>query len=318
MSVYTLLSQNQLRDILEKYELGKIESIEEISDGIENSNYLIKTWQQHYVLTIFEQHQEQNLNPFFSFMAAAEKKGFPFPCPLKNRLAENLSFFEYQRKKKAFIVCKKLEGKHPSHINEQLCAELGKQFAAIHLLSQDESVKRLFPFSGLSFVIPVTPLDFLDEEKQRLLEKQKTLVQTLSRDISAFPSGICHCDFFPDNALIINDGRQQKFSGFLDWYDARNTVFILDLAIIAVSWCKDNNNTLNGTKITALLEAYQMLRPLTDIEKQHWNHFLEIAATIFWLSRECYMQKMEKDGKEAKSNKRAEEFYQLLLNMEGL
>ncbi len=317
MSVYTLLSQNQLRDLLEKYELGKIESIEEIPDGIENSNYMLRAWQQDYVLTIFEQHAANELNPFFKFMMLAEQQGFAFPCPLLNKSGKALSFFEYKGKQKHFIVCKKLQGAHPAHIDTELCKELGLQFAAIHLLSTDENVKGLFPFDALDFVLPDSPLDFLSDEKQSLLAQQKLLIQKIASKTNDLPSGICHCDFFPDNSLVSIEEGKPALTGFLDWYDARNTFFILDLAIIAVSWCKDSNNTVNGKLVVALLEAYDEIRPLEEAEKDAWNDFLKIASCIFWLSREVYAHKMKLAGKEIKATKQSDEFYQLLLALEN-
>lgn len=316
MSVYTLLNQNQLRDILDKYELEHIESIKEIAEGIENSNYWVKTWKQDYVLTIFEQSDAASLNRFFQFMHYGEQQGFAFPCPITNKQGQYLSFFEYKGKRKHFIVCKKLSGSHPEAINETLCFELGKQFAGIHALSKNEAIVSLFPFNALAFVVPESSMDFLSADKKRTLESAKSLIAKLGSAKYHLPSGICHCDFFPDNALLIQEGNTIQFSGFLDWYDAQHTFFVLDLAIIAISWCRQSQSALDEKLVSALLNGYQQVRPLEQAERELWPEFLKVACMIFWLSRECYVQRMKEEGTLAKENKQPEEFFDLLLELD--
>ncbi|MGR9013038.1 MAG: homoserine kinase, partial [Gammaproteobacteria bacterium] len=51
------------------------------------------------------------------------------------------------------------------------------------------------------------------------------------------------------------------------------------------------NGTVNQNKFAALLSAYDGLRPLVPLEKQHWPILLRAAALRFWLSRlehQCY------------------------------
>ena len=43
MAVYTKLSENNLKDFFSKYNLGKLLKFRGIQEGIENSNYFIKT-----------------------------------------------------------------------------------------------------------------------------------------------------------------------------------------------------------------------------------------------------------------------------------
>ena len=52
MAVYTKLSKQQLIDFFKKYDLGKILDYNEIADGIENTNYYIKTI-TYFITTIY-------------------------------------------------------------------------------------------------------------------------------------------------------------------------------------------------------------------------------------------------------------------------
>jgi homoserine kinase type II len=89
-----------------------------------------------------------------------------------------------------------------------------------------------------------------------------------------------HADLFRDNVLFDGD----KLSGILDFYSACKGTLLLDLAITANDWCYDNG-VIHYEKMTALLSAYETLRPLHKQEKQHWQTLLRVAALRFWLSR---------------------------------
>ena len=41
MAVYTKLNQDKIKEILLRYNLGKLESFKEIEEGIENTNYFL-------------------------------------------------------------------------------------------------------------------------------------------------------------------------------------------------------------------------------------------------------------------------------------
>ncbi|MCK5649225.1 MAG: hypothetical protein KAI22_10125 [Gammaproteobacteria bacterium] len=71
MSVYTPLSLSQLKQLLNQYELGEIIRHEGISDGIENTNYRVRTTSGQYVLTIFEQYKAGELPYFLQLMPGA-------------------------------------------------------------------------------------------------------------------------------------------------------------------------------------------------------------------------------------------------------
>ena len=54
MSVYTSVSDAQMRDFLLQYDLGDFVSLQGIAQGITNSNYFLTTSTGRYVLTVFE------------------------------------------------------------------------------------------------------------------------------------------------------------------------------------------------------------------------------------------------------------------------
>ena len=85
MAVYTKLSEKQLIDFFLKYNLGKILNYNEIKEGIENTNYFIKTEKGKFILTLYEKRVDEKDLPFFiSLMRNLFDKNFPSPEPIIN------------------------------------------------------------------------------------------------------------------------------------------------------------------------------------------------------------------------------------------
>jgi len=65
VAIYTKISRNDLMSIEEKFNLGKIISFKGIKKGIENTNYLLRTKNKKFILTIFEKRVQKKDLPFF-------------------------------------------------------------------------------------------------------------------------------------------------------------------------------------------------------------------------------------------------------------
>ena len=325
MSVYTLLSQNQIEALLSQYDIHNLNSYAEISDGIENSNYLINAHNKEFVLTIFERASSVSLLPYLLFMATAQKANFAVPCPIENNQGERLSFFEYKKEndnsaaeQKRFILCEKLSGTHPKTISIELCEHLGEKIAGLHALPISPDLLDKFPMQELpSLIMPLNFKTLLSEEKLTFFKEEKSFIAKLNQQASLFPKGIAHCDFFPDNSLTITKDGKETISAFLDWYDARQTYLLLDLAIIAVSWCTNERHEMITEKESALLKGYQKVSPFINNELTVWNGFLRAGALFFWISREDYHEQMHLQGRSDAINpkKSTEEFWLLLQHL---
>ena len=85
MAVYTKLSEEELKYFFSKYNLGKLLNYKEIKEGIENTNYFIKTEKGKFILTLYEKRVEEKDLPFFiSLMKNLFDKKFPSPQPIIN------------------------------------------------------------------------------------------------------------------------------------------------------------------------------------------------------------------------------------------
>ena len=54
MAVYTRFTTTELEKFLQNYAVGTVLALQEIEQGVENSNYFLTTTTNKYVLTIYE------------------------------------------------------------------------------------------------------------------------------------------------------------------------------------------------------------------------------------------------------------------------
>ena len=81
-------------------------------------------------------------------------------------------------------------------------------------------------------------------------------------------------------------GDTLQLTGFFDFYFAGVDTWLFDLAICLNDWCIDlDTGSLDAEKTTALLAAYQVVRPLIAAERHLLNPMLRAGALRFWTSR---------------------------------
>src|SRR3954462_12535663 len=82
LSVYTPVSEPELDAWLRHYSIGRLQKLEAIKSGIENSNFFVTTTQGRYVLTLFERLPAAELPFYLELMAHLARHGIPAPAPI--------------------------------------------------------------------------------------------------------------------------------------------------------------------------------------------------------------------------------------------
>ncbi len=274
MSVYTRVTRSQLEFFFDRYALGTVIRFESIVNGIDNTNYFVDTTEGSFVLTLFETLTSEQLLHIIKLLTRLNNYHIPCPCPQFDKQAQPLRLLNG----KPAAVFKRLAGVTIECTTPAQCQQVGLQLAELHDCAQH-----------LDFPVNCDVLHdcwtLFNKIHEHLTAKDRTLIehelsfQTLHYPKN-LPTGIIHADLFRDNVLF--DGN--RLSGILDFYSAGKGVLLLDIAITVNDWCCENG-VLNSEKVTALLSAYESLRPLQSEEKQHWQTILRVAALRFWLSR---------------------------------
>ena len=58
MAVYTPVSEDALIEYLKLYDIGTLQQLVPIAEGVENTNYKLETTAGHFILTLFEKRTE--------------------------------------------------------------------------------------------------------------------------------------------------------------------------------------------------------------------------------------------------------------------
>jgi len=84
MAVYTDVPDDELRAFVAEYDLGEVISCKGIAEGVENSNFLLRTDAGTFFLTLYEKRVDPADLPFFiALMEHLATNGIACPIPLK-------------------------------------------------------------------------------------------------------------------------------------------------------------------------------------------------------------------------------------------
>jgi len=276
MSVYTPINRAELRQFLPHYALGELLGFTEISDGIENSNYLVTTSSGDTVLTLFEASDIDEIGFALELMAHLCEAGLPCARAIANRDKR----FIGQLKDKPATLVSRLAGK--SVLNPALthCQQIGDHLASLHIAGNRLGAQRPNP-RGKAWreTIYHRLVPYLPPADKALLDDEMSFQAQQALD--ALPRGIIHGDLFRDNVLFQHD----KLSGLIDFYHSGKDLLLYDLAITVNDWCFDAAGQLQKELLLGLLQSYQAKRPVSDAEKIAWPVLLRRAALRFFMSR---------------------------------
>ena len=282
MAVYTKINKKDISYINKKFEIDKIISFKGIKQGIENTNYLLRSKNKKFILTIFEKRVSQKEIPFFmKLMDQLNNSKINCPKPQKNK---NGNYLIRIKNKKACIVSF-LKGKDKKLLNLRNCYDIGKMIAEMHL-----STKKIKLFRKNSMSIKyLNPLLNSIKFKSKKFTNIEKFLKLNFRDIrkkwpKKLPSGIIHGDLFIDNIFF----KKNKLSGMIDFYFAANDYFMYEIAICINALCFDKKNLqfkLNKKKVKNLIRGYEGIKKISGIEKKSLNILCRAAAMRYFLTR---------------------------------
>ncbi|ODT17885.1 MAG: homoserine kinase [Hyphomicrobium sp. SCN 65-11] len=280
MAVYTEISDDDLVRFLESYRLGTLLSCKGIAEGVENTNYLVRTEQGPFILTLYEKRVHREDLPFFlGLMEHLAQNGLSCPTPVRDRHGVMLQ--ELAGRPAALVTF--LDGVWIRRPRVDHCAAVGKALAELHLAGRGFEIRRENAL-GLAGWRPLyerfrARSDEIFAGLGALIEGELDhLEASWPRDI---PQGVIHADLFPDNVFFIGD----RLSGLIDFYFACNDALAYDLAVCLNAWCFEADNSFNLTKGMAMLRAYDAVRPLEPAERASLPLLARGSALRFLLTR---------------------------------
>ena len=280
MAVYTDVGEAELSAFLARYDLGALLSYKGIAEGVENSNFLVRTEAGTFILTLYEKRVNRDDLPFFiGLMEHLAAEGLSCPLPVPPREGEVLG--ELAGRPGALFTF--LEGMWTRRPNAEQCREVGAALAGMHKATQGFALRRPNALSVESW----RPL--FEGCGPRADDVEPGLSDEILRELgvleaawpSDLPTGVLHADLFPDNVFFL----QGRLSGLIDFYFACNDILAYDLAICLCAWCFEQDGAFNVTKGRAMIEGYRAVRPLSPDELGALPILARGAAMRFLLTR---------------------------------
>ena len=280
MAVYTEVSDEELDAFVARYDIGTVVACKGIAEGVENSNYLLQTDRDTFILTLYEKRVARADLPFFlGLMEHLAARGFICPTPLRARDGKALG--DLCARPAAIISF--LQGMWPRRISTKHCDDVGRAMARMHLAANGFTLRRKNALSVRDW----RPL--FEQSAPRADEVHASLRDTLAAELdylearwpTTLPEGVIHADLFPDNVFFL-DG---ELSGVIDFYFACNDYLAYDIAVCLNAWCFEPDRSFNITKARQLLTGYQAERTISPDELEALPILARGSALRFLLTR---------------------------------
>ena len=281
MAVYTDVTDEALAGFLLEYGIGALVAFRGIAEGVENSNFSLRTTDGDFILTLYEKRVDPGELPWFlGLMRHLAAQGISCPLPVSGQDGQALRHLAGR----PAAITTFLPGVWPRRVRPEHCRELGEALARLHV-------------AGLGYAV-VRPNALGPQAWRPLLEHSRAMGDTVQAGLVAeldaaldriltewpregLPRGQIHADLFPDNVFFL--GRQ--LSGVIDFYFACTDLLAYDLAVCLNAWCFEPDWQFNVTKAALLVSGYESIRPLEASERAALPVLAQGAAIRFLLTR---------------------------------
>jgi homoserine kinase type II len=280
MAVYTEVTDEALEAFLAEYDIGSLVAYRGIAEGVENSNYSLKTTQGDFILTLYEKRVDPADLPWFlGLMEHLARRRITCPQPVRGRDGEALRMLAARHA----AITTFLPGVWPRRVRVEHCGPLGAALSGLHLAGAGYAPRRrnALGASGWRPLMERCRAGAEEVQSGLTLELDTALNDVLAAWPAPLPAGHIHADLFPDNVFFLGE----RLSGLIDFYFAATDFLAYDVAICLNAWCFEADFSFNVTKGRAMLRAYEAIRPLAPEERSALPVLCRGAAIRFLLTR---------------------------------
>jgi homoserine kinase type II len=244
MGIKTTITPSQLPQKYQQYQLIPTQN------GVMATVYLLDTL---FVLKLFEENTttESIIN---EIELLASLNGLPLPKVIDR----------FKIDEKEVIIYSQIQGEIIYRPKSKHIREIATFLKKFHLQSREISLsnRQLFSQERLKELIKST--------------KNQTLLDHFNKiDLTLVDNGIIHGDLFVDNCKFKNS----KLSGVYDFFDACLGDFHFELAVVAISWCFDEDY-LNRSAVETLLVNYG-----SNIDREEFDTYIKYALLYYTTTR---------------------------------
>lgn len=281
MAVYTQVSAERIAALLTHYDVGTLVSAKGIAEGVENSNYLIETTRDRFILTLYEKRVDAGDLPFFlSMLDHLASRGQPVPPAISDRKGRQI---QTVADRPACLIAF-LPGVSPGKPTPAQARSAGAALGRLHDALDDFSGERPNSLS----------LPGWHELAERCGDALDTIAPGLGEEVTEelawldihwpadLPRAAIHADLFPDNVLMLGD----EVAGIIDFYFACTDIRAYDLAVTHTAWCFDDDGAVFDEALSSSLAVgYADAFRLTPAERAALPALARGASLRFLLTR---------------------------------
>ena len=280
MAVYTEVTDDALAGFIAGYDIGPVMAFKGIAEGVENSNFLLATRDQRFILTLYEKRVDESELPFFiGLMEHLSRAGVNCPQPVRARNGSALG--RLAGRPAAMVTF--LDGLWIRRPAARHCEAVGEALGTLHRAGAGFTLTRpnALSIGGWPALFEAARLRGDEVSPGLVDETRQELENVTARWPSGLQQGVIHADLFPDNVFFLGD----KLSGLIDFYFACNDALAYDLAVCLNAWCFDADGAFDILRGMALISGYERVRPLDTAEVEALPALARGAALRFMLTR---------------------------------
>ncbi|XP_017776479.1 PREDICTED: hydroxylysine kinase [Nicrophorus vespilloides] len=241
-------------------------------NGYDDRNFKVQIGEETYVLKIMNSLDSKNLQNVEgqnSMMLFLYKNGIKCPTPITNKEKMHYSVVDLESGRHVVRLMTYLKGKifHEIPCYARIFFEAGQFIARIDTALESfthtsyESYKTLWMLDSVpqlrQFVHAVDK-----NERRRKLE---VCINEFEKRVSgnSFPRGFIHGDFNEQNIVVVQENRNWRISGILDFGDSHKSCYLYELAVAMTYMMIVGHDVTIGGHVLA---GYQSIRNVSQEE----------------------------------------------------
>ena len=276
MAVYTKITEQDIGHLFQEYD--GIEQLNGITEGVENTNYLVETNnQKKFIFTIFEKRTNETDLPFFhKAMNEFNQNGITCPTPItinKNDI--------FKIKKKTCAIYSFIEGRQITTLNNEALISLSKNTSVIHNIGSQSNLFRENNMLLTSWKFIINKFKNYDGKNKSEFAHINNLIPSLENQFPKnLKKSLIHGDLFKDNIFFKNN----EVSGFIDFFFTCTDTIVYDLATLINAWFF-NYEKFDENNFKIFFNEYFNSITWSNEEKENFNFYLKASAIRFFLTR---------------------------------
>jgi homoserine kinase type II len=276
VAVYTKIIEQDIGHLFQEYD--GIEQLNGITEGVENTNYLVETNnQKKFIFTIFEKRTNETDLPFFhKAMNEFNQNGITCPTPIiinKNDI--------FKIKKKSCAIYSFIEGRQITTLNNEALISLSKNISAIHNIGSQSNLFRENNMLLTSWKFIINKFKNYDGKNKIEFAHINNLILSLENQFPKnLKKSLIHGDLFKDNIFFKNN----EVSGFIDFFFTCTDTIVYDLATLINAWFF-NYEKFDENNFKIFFNEYFNSITWSNEEKENFNFYLKASAIRFFLTR---------------------------------